>query len=185
MTGARLPRILAVHPVSRGFGWVVFEGPLAPLDWGFGMTLGQKNETCLQKVGALIDKFLPETLVLEAFEPRYSNRSERMTRLGRALITLATTRGIDAAVFTRIDVKACFRASGAHTRHEIAQAVIRNIPMFQNLLPNKRRDWQTEKDGLAMFSAASLALTHFYLDTTRLFNDLKDQKNPEDAPEMD
>lgn len=174
----RLPRVVAIHPVSRGFGWVVFEGPLAPLDWGFSVTRGEKNVMCIEKVDNLIAKHLPETLVLEAFEPRYSSRSERMTRLGRALTTLATSRGIDVAVFTRIDVKACFATNGARTRHEIAQAIAKNFDVFQAFLPEKRKGWQSEKDVTAVFSAAAVALTRYYLGAATLFDDLSSARSP-------
>ena len=171
-----LPRILAVHPMSRGFGWVLFEGPLAPIDWGFSVTKGDKNLMCLEKVDALISRNLPEILILEAFEPRYSNRSERMTRLGRALQTLAASRGINAAVFSRIDVKSCFQVVGARSRDEIAEAIARNLPVFQAYLPRRRVRWHGENNRLALFSAAALALTHYYLDTNRLFHDLPGHK---------
>lgn len=183
MTGPRLPRLLAVHPASRGFGWVVFEGPYAPVDWGFAMTLGSKNEVCVEKVDGLITKYLPEALILEAFEPHASSRSERIARLGRALTTLATERGIDGAVFGKHEIKACFQASGAHTRHEIAKAIVRNIPVFEAVLPPKRKFGESEKDRTAIFSAAALAMTHYYLSVNTLFGDLKGGRDTENPTE--
>lgn len=175
MTVPRMPRTLAIHPVSRGFGWVVFESPLAPIDWGFAVTRRQKNEVCVEKVEGLMIKYLPETLVLEAYEFPHAHRSERMTRLGRALHTLATARGVDVVVFTRVDIKACFRSYGAKSRHEIAQVIVRHIAALEGVLPQKRKRWETERDRLAIFSAAAVGLTSYYLNSQTLFADLKGQ----------
>ena len=47
-------------------GWVVFEGPFAPYDWGLCEPSRKKNAKCLQRVERLIERFRPHTLVLEA-----------------------------------------------------------------------------------------------------------------------
>lgn len=178
---AQLPRVLAVYPTARGMGWVVFDGPLAPLDWGFSVAKTEKNIACLEKVDGLFGKFMPETVALEAFEPRYSNRSERIANLCRAIQTLAMSRGVDVAVFGRHEIKACFRAVGARTRHEVAEAIVRTIEAFRAYLPGKRTVWDGEQNRMALFNAAALVLTHYYLGANGVFAQLLAPKNPEEA----
>ena len=62
----RKPLVLAIHPTSRGFGYVVFEGPFAPYDWGTVGATGDKNAVCLRKIAMMLDRFCPETVVMEA-----------------------------------------------------------------------------------------------------------------------
>jgi len=61
-------RVLGFHPTARGFGWVVFEGPFRPIDWGLVSARKDKNATCLKRLKRLHTRFAPETLVLEAYD---------------------------------------------------------------------------------------------------------------------
>ena len=174
MTAARPrpPRTFAVHPTARGFGWVAFEGHLTPYDWGLVGTKADKNMTCLRKVDALIARFLPDTLVLEAFERHDSVRHDRITRLCRSIVSLAADRGVDVAIYTREQIRACFASVGAKSRHEIAQAVVRHVDALRNWLPQARKPWDSEHRRLAVFAAAALVLTHHQLGTGQLFDGL-------------
>lgn len=173
MNSSRRPSItLAVHPTSRGCGWVAFEGPLAPYDWGLFEAKQDKNIYCIRKVEGLIERLSPETLVLEAFDRRVAIRSERIVRLGRSLITLADVRNVDVAIYTRSDVRTAFVEIGARTRQEIAEAVARHVDAFRHRLPKARKPWQAEDPRMALFSAAALALTHFQRSATDLLDDM-------------
>ena len=164
--------ILAIHPTARGFGWVVFDGPLALFDWALVETPKDKNTACLQKVAKLIERFQPETLILEAFEGPAARRSERIKRLGRGLATLAATQGVDVVIYSRFEVQTCFGTMGARSRDEIASVVALNLPMLQPRLPQKRKCWKSEDRRLALFSAAALALTHYRYQAQFFFEDL-------------
>lgn len=177
MTPPPKPRhlTLAVHPDRRGFGWVVFEGPFALYDWGLSVGRRDKNAVCLRKVEALLDKFSPETVVLEGFERPGARRADRITRLCRAINALVMDRGTDVVIYARQDVVACFLDVGARTRQEIAEAVIRHVDGFRHQLPKPRRRWDDEDRRMALFSAAALVLTHYRLGASTLFEDLKDE----------
>jgi Holliday junction resolvasome RuvABC endonuclease subunit len=172
---------LAIHPVSRGFGWIAFEGPFSPYDWGLVVVRGaDKNARCLRRAERLLDRFQPEILVLEAFEKRRSARADRIALLGRGLVTLAGERRIEVAIYTRGEVKACFAKVGAVSRQEIAEAVSRHVPALHHRLPKPRRPWQTENPRMALFSAAALALTHYQYVASRFLENLGD-----DLPDND
>lgn len=172
---------LAIHPVSHGFGWIAFEGPFAPYDWGLVIVRGaDKNARCLRKAERLLDRFKPETLVLEAFEKRRSARADRITLLGRGLVALAAERSVEVAVYTRGEVKACFASVGAVSRQEVAEAVSRSVPGLTHRLPKPRRPWQTENPRMALFSAAALVLTHYQYAASQILDDLSKKEAGED-----
>lgn len=162
----------ALHATSRGFAYVVFEGPFTPYDWGNVIARGNKNAVCLRKLEMMLDRFIPQTLLLEAYGKGTSLRSDRIARLYRALTAMAAGRGIEVLIYKRADIEACFSTMGARTRQEIAEAVARQIDAFGHRLPKARKPWQSEDRRMALFSAAALVLTHFQFGAARLFDDL-------------
>lgn len=163
---------LAIHPDRRGFGWVAFTGPFAVHDFGRPTTKRDKNAACLEKVETLLERFHPETVVLESFDRPYSLRPVRTARLCRAIAALAADRGVEVAIYTRADVAACFLDVGARTRDEIAQAVARHVDALRDRLPKRRKPWHAEDPRMALFSAAALVLTHYRLGASSLFDEL-------------
>lgn len=187
MTGT-IPRkalTLGVYPTAKGFGWAIFEGPFAPYDWGIVRITKNKNSKCLELVDALIVRHIPDTLVLESFEPGQTRRTSRIVALGKALIAVANNRGIDVAVFSRSDIKACFATVGASSRQEIAEYIARHIETFSHRLPSKRKRWETEDHRMALFSAVALVLTHYHLGARRLFDELATPRSHTDDKNLD
>lgn len=165
------PLVFALHGTSRGFGYVVFEGPFTPYDWGTVVARGEKNTSCLAKLEVLLDRHSPEILILEEARS-VANRSERIKRLYAAVASMCMARNIDVAVYSLAQVKSCFARVGAKTRHEIAQAVGRQISAIAHLMPKLRRAWHSEDRRMAMFCAAALVLVHFQLSAATLFDEL-------------
>lgn len=165
--------IFALHATSRGFGYVVFEGPFAPYDWGTALARGDKNAVCLRKLDKMLDRLTPETLVLEAYANSVPQRRDRIARLYRAVASLAANRAIEVVIYTRGDIQACFASVGASTRQEIAEAVARHIDALGHRLPKARKRWQSEHRCMAMFAAAALVLTHYQMGASTLFDSLK------------
>ena len=166
--------VIALHATSRGFAYAVFEGPFSPYDWGSMTAKGEKNAACLRKLGKLLSRYQPEILLLE--EPRsVANRSDRIVRLYKAIVALCASNGVEAAVYRRQDITACFASVGAQTRQEIAEAIARQIPALDHKLPKPRRPWEGESRRMALFCAAALILTHYQLGAYRLFDDLSER----------
>jgi len=171
---AKLPLVFALHATSRGFSYVLFEGPFAPYDWGSAIAKGYRNAVCLRKLEKLLDRHHPEILLLE--EPKdVTNRSGRIVRFYKAIIALCAGRSIEVAIYRYHDVKTCFASVGAQTRQEIAEAVARQVPAFDHKLPRPRTRWQGESRRMALFCAAALVLTHYQLGAQRLLDDLHGQ----------
>lgn len=153
-------RVLGFHPNARGFGWVVFEGPFRPIDWGLVSARKDKNATCLKRLDRLLTRFAPEVLVLEAYDRETTRRARRIARLGVKARKLADGREIETAVYSRAEIREAFAETGARTRREVAEAVARHLEVFRHRLPPVRRPWESEDAREALFAAAAVVLTH-------------------------
>lgn len=177
MTGAApwMPVVVGFFPTSRGFGWAAFNGPLSLLDLGiFTVRKGQnKNAACLAHLCKILDRLRPETFAIETFDREHSRRSERIRRLCLQVVSEATDRGAELAVFSRADIRATFATVGARTRDEIAEAVARSIPRLKPLLPPRRKLYASEDKRMGLFNAAALVLTHYYLGSLGLMDEIR------------
>lgn len=153
-------RVFGFYPTSRGFGWVLFEGPYTPIDWGLVSAGDDKNASCLRRLERLLDRFAPETLVLEASDRATTRRARRIADLCTAVRRAADDRGIETVVYSRADIRAAFAEVEARTRREIAEAVARHCEAFRHRLPKPRRPWESEDARGALFAAAAVVLTH-------------------------
>lgn len=154
-------RVLGFHPTSRGFGWVLFEGPFAPVDWGLVSAGADKNASCLRRLARLLDRFAPAALVLEAYDRAVTRRAGRIADLCRAVERAADDRGVETAVYSRAEIRDAFSEVGARTRREIAEAVARHFEAFRHRLPRPRRPWESEDARSALFAAAAVVLAHY------------------------
>ena len=162
----------ALHATSRGFGFVVFEGPFTVHDWGTVVARGDKNAVCLRKLNLMLERYEPESLLLEAWGKGSSLRSERIGRLYKAISSMTVARAIEVHVFPFRDVQACFRDVGARTRQEIAEMVARHVAALSNRVPKPRRPWESEHRRMAVFCAAALVLTYFRFGADSLLDEL-------------
>lgn len=153
--------VMAVHPHSHGFGWVLFEGDLAPADWGVVEVRHDKNVRCLERIERILNRYEPSVLVLEQFDRRPARRAKRVRELCTAILHLCANRGIDHAIYGRPSIRIYFATVGARTRHEIARTIALHIRAFRKHLPPTRRAWQSEDNRQSLFDAAALAMTHF------------------------
>jgi hypothetical protein len=60
---------LAMHPMSRGFAFVVLESPDQLVDWGTRRLAVSHARPALSKVSRLIEQYAPDVLVLEQRAP--------------------------------------------------------------------------------------------------------------------
>jgi len=153
--------VLAVFPSTRGFGYVVFEGPHSPIDWGVKRVKGDKNAGSLKKISELFEFYRPETLVLEDYRGEGSRRAGRIERLIDAAAELAQRERIETRTHSREEIRRCFAGSGVVNKHEIAQAIAREFPELGVHLPPERKIWMSEDPRMSIFDAAALSLTFF------------------------
>jgi Holliday junction resolvasome RuvABC endonuclease subunit len=153
------PRILAIAPTTRGFGYAVLEGHKELVDWGVKSVTGDKNAECLKKVAEMIDHYNPDVMALEDTSSKRSRRSPRIKALTKRLVTVAEDHNIRAAPFSQEQVRGVFCGDAGGTKHALAEIIAERFPEELGFrLPPKRRAWMSEDSRMDIFNAVALAL---------------------------
>jgi hypothetical protein len=167
------PRVLAIAPCVQGIGFVVFNGPRLPIDWGVKWTRDDKNAKGIKNVAELIDRYQPDLVVFEDYRGDGSRRAKRIEDLLDAIAELVRGRKIQTATYSRNQVRRIFATDAAAvttgaaattavtTKYRIAKAIAGEIPELAPRLPGERKIWLPEHANMSIFDAASLALTYF------------------------
>ena len=159
--------VLAIHPTSRGFGWVLFEGSLVPVDWGIASAKVNRSAQCMVRFKQLLDQYQPSALVLEKFEEDDSHRGERIRALAQTMHGFANNRNMDTPVYSREEVSITVTGNAKANRHAVARAVAVRLPILRHRLPEARKLWQSEDSRQGLFDAAALNITHYILTHPR------------------
>lgn len=154
--------VLSVYPTSRGYAFVLFEGPLNPYDWGIKeIRKKQKNERTLESIQELINRYRPAYLIIEDHTEKGSRRSSRIRRLYRMLMHLAESEQVEVFRYSQKAIRNCFESVGARSKYEIAQAIARQIPAFAHRMPKLRKIWMSEDPRQSLFDAAALGVVFY------------------------
>jgi Holliday junction resolvasome RuvABC endonuclease subunit len=154
-------RILAIAPVTRGFGYAVLEGQDTLVNWGVKTVKGKgnKNAKSLPKVEELIAHYQPGVLVLEDASAKGSLRHPRIRRLCQQIIKVAATHKVSVKLFSREQVMKLLIPDGQGTKHALAEIVANRFPeQLGSKLPPKRKAWMREHYQMGIFDAVGLAL---------------------------
>lgn len=154
-------RVLAVDPTTKGFGFVVFEGPDSLVDWGAASVKRDRNLRTLLRITALIRRYSPDVLVIEDHTSRTCRRRARVRELLRSIARLGPTHSIAIHRATLRSVRSTFAALGVAKKYPIAAALASRYPDLAPLLPPKRKPWMTEDLKMGIFDAAALAVAYF------------------------
>lgn len=153
---------LAIHLQSRGFAFVLFEGSLAPVDWGVYEARGsEKNSRCLDRIESLIALHTPDVLVLQDMSESGTRRARRIRELNQEATELADRFGMLVRTYSRAQVIECFEEFGTVTKQGIAETIVKHIPALNLYLPSARRPWMSEDARMGIFDAAALAWMFF------------------------
>ena len=153
-------RILAIALSARGFGFFAVEGRNIVLDWGVrGVGKGDKNSLLIGKAEKLIVKLKPTVVVLQNMETGRSRRKPRVRDLNRQIVSLARRFKIGVRLISDQQVKRAILGSEQATKYDLAKTTAGLLPFeLKDLLPPKRRDWESEKSQMDIFDAAALAI---------------------------
>lgn len=154
-------RVLSIDPTTKGFGFVVLDGPDRLIDWGSAFVRGDKHQGSLRRVTKMLDYHSPEVLVLEDEEGDGSRRCARVRKLLRATRTLAAKRKIAVGAIAPAAVKKMFAEVGATNKDHIAAEVAVRYPELAPWLPPPRRIYDAEHHRMGMFDAAAFGMTFF------------------------
>jgi Holliday junction resolvasome RuvABC endonuclease subunit len=155
----KYPRILAITPSTRGFGYAVLEGHKTLVDWGVRSVEGDKNAGSIKKVEELIAHYNPQAMVLEDTGIKGSRRSPRIQALTKRLVAVAESRTIKVKLFSQTQVRRVFLGDDRGTKHALAKIIVQRFPEELGFrLPPKRRAWMSEDSRMDIFDAVALAL---------------------------
>jgi len=153
------PRILAIAPSTKGFGYAVLEGHKELVDWGVKSVTGDKNAGSIEKVEEMIAHYSPQVMVLEDTGAKGSRRAARIKALTKRLIALAEGRAVKVALFSQKQVRRAYFADRGGTKHALAEIVAKQYPEELSFrLPPKRRAWMSEDSRMDIFDAMALAM---------------------------
>ena len=159
----RYDMVLAIYPSARGYAFVIFEGPLSPIDWSVSEARGRyKNQRCLVGIAAVLERYQPDVLVLQDMSSTGTRRAHRLRELNAGIEELAEERGIPVFAYSRAQVRQAFESFGVGNKHSIAEAIAKHIPAFDRYLPPLRKPWMSEDARMGLFDAVALALTFFH-----------------------
>jgi hypothetical protein len=152
--------IVAFYPHARGFAYVVFEGPLSPIDWGMSDVPAKvKTRRCLRRLSLLLDQYQPDALLIRGVSNARTKRS--IAGLLAAIEQEARRRGIFIATVSRTHIRESFAYLGSSTRYAIMKTIAKHIPMFASYAPPIRKIWNGEDRRMGLFDAIALALAFF------------------------
>jgi len=157
------PRIVAVHPTSRGFGFAVLEGPGRLIDWGTRTAPPDRDGPTLDGVRSLIALYRPAAMIVEDPAGPTCRRCPRVKALIGSLKDLAGRSRVMAIPVTRTEVRRLFARAQAATKHEIARTIAEHFPELEPRLPPRRKPWMSQDERMSIFDAVAFGLTFFYL----------------------
>ena len=153
--------VFALHPTTRGFGWVLFDGPSSPIDWGTASARQGRNAKLIRRLERILSRHDASFLILETYDGKDRVRSMRIQSLCKEIHHLAVCKGLKVRTYSRATVQRTFAQAGAATRHEIALAIAERIDALSHRLPPRRMPWREQDPRQSLFDAAALVLTYF------------------------
>ncbi len=154
-------RVLAVDPVSRGYGFVVLEdSPLMLVDWGVRTCTRKSSAHCELSLKTLIARYEPTALVIEDVAEARALRRASLRSFTDGIIDLVDGLALPLYSYSRAKVRTAFGGGGAVTKDGIARLLAEQFPELVARVPKARLPWQSEDTRMSIFDALSLAMTH-------------------------
>lgn len=151
-------RILAVAPLSRGFGYAVMEPPDRLVACGNKAIRRDKNAGSLAWVKKFIRFYQPEVLVLPEVNGPHARRAVRIKLLHRKIVALAKESKLKVRLITGPQVRTQLLGSAKGTKFALATTLAAKFPEeLASRLPPKRRPWMSEDPRMDIFDAVGLA----------------------------
>jgi hypothetical protein len=166
-----MKRVLAIDPITRGFGFAVLEGPDRLVDWGVKGTNRyprDRNGWCLRQLTDLIALYQPELLLVEDTSANGSRRGRRTDRLIQMARDAALERGVKVRGIPRTKLGHAFARDGRVTKYKMALAIAGRFPEMVRRLPPIRKPWMSEDSRMGIFDAVALALAYYARERTQL-----------------
>ncbi|HZS56799.1 MAG TPA: hypothetical protein VFA65_20500 [Bryobacteraceae bacterium] len=115
----------------------------------------------LRRIGAIFGQYGPDALVLQNMSIKGVRRAKHIRSLNDAIRTLAETQSIPVHMYSRMQVRDYFQQFGLTNKDAIAEAIVRKIPVFERLIPPRRKIWNSESARMVLFDAIAMVLLFF------------------------
>lgn len=154
--------VLSIYLNTRGFAFIVFEGPLAPFDWGIREMRGPgKYKLCLTRIMQLFERYALNVLVIQDTSKHGTERAPWISNLNAAIAAFAKHRDVPVFAYSREQVRVVFEPYECPNKQRLAELIAKHIPTFEQYVPPPRKPWMSEDRRIGLFDAAALALTFF------------------------
>lgn len=151
-------RLLAIDPITKGFGFVVLEvEPLQLIDWGT-KTCARSIEGLGRVVESLLWRYGPTVFVLEDPAPARTEARRAVLHHVVALCAAVLPRETELDCVSAFRIRDVFPSAGGHSKRVLAALLSNAFPEIQGDLPPQRMLWQSEDARQAVFDALALAL---------------------------
>jgi len=151
-------RILAIDPISKGFGFVVLESdPLQLVDWGTS-TCRRTDDSLGETVRMLLARYRPTAIVLEAPSTCRSHTRRLALTASVAIIADAVQDVCPIRLIERDKVVVAFVSLGAFNKRQRVELLMERFPELAPKVPPPRFIWQSEDARWAVFDALALAV---------------------------
>lgn len=159
--GARdLPRVLAISPMSVGFGYALFDHPQHLMDWGLSVIRVHKVARALKRLDILIAMYRPNAIVV--IMPDHTDHKVTVAnKLTTAFSKRAAVGMIPYKRYKQRDVQTFFSTFDALTKHEVAETLINWLPQLASHHPQRRALGDSQDMKINVFDAAAVALTFY------------------------
>lgn len=153
-------RLLAVDPMTWGFGFTVLEyEPVQLVGWGT-KTCRRKDGSALTAVNKLIREYQPTAIVMPDWrETDHEFRGPALEEFIDAIGEALTSPTLPVLLCTPDQVRDHFASRMARTKYEIAKSLAAEFSELTPILPTPRRVEQAERAAMSVFDALACAVT--------------------------
>jgi hypothetical protein len=149
------PRVLAVYPFRRGFGFAVLEG-VTLVDWGIARLHSKNDEELLVRVDDLVSRYQIALLALEDGSNR--RRGQDARRRIERLLGFAHLRKLATQTVSRKQAWITLGLADQATNHDMCVLIGSYFEELQPLLPRKRRFFDNEDERTNVFRAVAIGI---------------------------
>ncbi len=161
MKSRRYDLVLAFYPHARGFSYVVFEGPLSPVDWGMSDVPAKvKTRRCLRRLSLLLDRYQAGCAAHTRGIAEVHEGADREVACGNR----GSRREVEKSSSSRSRARKYARHSHVLARRAGTRSQKRSPSIFRCWHHTPRqsgRFWNGEDRRMGLFDAMALALAFF------------------------
>jgi len=161
MKNVSLQRALALDLRSRRFGYVVFEGPRAILDWGIRSYANEEHASLERRLKNLQSMFAPSIMLVRKTSGSRRSSPPTSRPAFHILKRFAKRLVITMLLIDESKLRGFFYRGTKVNKHDIAQMIADRFPELSWRLPPKRKPWESETTRQSIFDAASLGVFYF------------------------